>query len=92
MNSVSDASANVVRTPVITVPQVQSEQKRKSQWIFWVLVILVIGLIIWALTTGKGLGIQCYKLKNLSDMCQTRMTQTIAGGWLSSDMTDITRY
>ena len=90
MNSNSDASANVVANnqPVVVKPVAEQERKR-THWIFWVLVIVVVVLLVWALSSGKGLGVQCYKIKDLQAKCAGLVTTQTPGS--SMDMTMVSR-
>ena len=66
--SSSNSQANPVSVPVDTKPV--EEQKRKShKWLLWVLVVLLVVLLVWALSSGKGLGVQCYKVTDLKQLC-----------------------
>jgi hypothetical protein len=80
MNSNSDASANVVpnNQPVVVVKPVAEQERKRSHWIFWLLVIAVVVLLIWALSSGKGLGVQCYRIKDLEARCAGLVTTQTA--------------
>jgi hypothetical protein len=68
--SSSDSQANQVNAvPVQTKSAYQEQQKKRHSWLLWVLVVVLVSLLVWALSSGKGLGVQCYSIKGLPQLC-----------------------
>ena len=88
MNSNSDASANVVPVNQPVVKPVEEQKRKRTHWVFWLLVVVVVVLLVWALSSGKGLGVQCYKIKDLQAKCAALATSPTPS---SVDMTMVSR-